>query len=606
MPMRARDLSRPNRMTVAIIAAMAVVVGLLTAPAGAAPPDPATNGPAVDALQTRARLTPMGSGSLREIAASHAGDDAVVLTNGPEFPGPKRPNAEPDTRVTPALTPNPGIRPVAGPEPGMLSFAGLTHADSRFADNGRQYSVEPPDQALCVGSGFTFEMVNLVTTVYNSDGSQLVPEASINEFFGLAPNNSRTDPPTFGPFVFDPVCLYDAQLERWFVVTTGLDADPFTGAFTGGSRLYIAVSRTNDPTGTFGYFSLDTTAGDATDTGCPCFDDFPHIGADANGFFISVNRFSVFGPDFNGAQIHAFSKQGLADAAGGLALPPAVVSINAGPVNGNPSFTVQPATVPPGGQFLGREYFLSTLNFDTLSEEGIAVWALSNTASLDTRRPDLRLTRSVIPSLEYAFAPDVRQKPGPAPLAESLDERLNRLDNGAGSNMQEVTFADGRLWAAVGTGIGSPGRPKRAGILWLQVQPTFSAGRVGGTVVQQGYVTVATNSLMYPTVGVNADGEGAIVMSLAGPTVFPSPSFIAIDGSGVQGPVRVPQYGTGPSDGLSCYAAFGDRERGCRWGDYSEAVADENGDIWMATEWIPSSPRTEFANWGTYVMKVNR
>ena len=33
--------------------------------------------------QTRARLTPMGSGSLREIAASHAGDDAVVLTNGP-------------------------------------------------------------------------------------------------------------------------------------------------------------------------------------------------------------------------------------------------------------------------------------------------------------------------------------------------------------------------------------------------------------------------------------------------------------------------------------------------------------------------------------------
>ncbi|MBA3418084.1 MAG: hypothetical protein H0U09_05160 [Geodermatophilaceae bacterium] len=119
-------------------------------------------------------------------------------------------------------------------------------------------------------------------------------------------------------------------------------------------------------------------------------------------------------------------------------------------------------------------------------------------------------------------------------------------------------------------------------------------------------MTVATNSLMYPTVGVNADGEGAIVMSLAGPTVFPSPSFIAIDGSGVQGPVRVPQYGTGPSDGLSCYAAFGDRERGCRWGDYSEAVADENGDIWMATEWIPSSPRTEFANWGTYVMKVNR
>ncbi|MEJ7695155.1 MAG: hypothetical protein WKF78_00465 [Candidatus Limnocylindrales bacterium] len=281
------------------------------------------------------------------------------------------------------------------------------------------------------------------------------------------------------------------------------------------------------------------------------------------------------------------------------------MSINAGPVNGNPSFTVQPATVPPGGQFLGREYFLSTINFDTTSDNAIAVWALSNTASLDTRRPALRLTRSVIPSLEYVFAPDVRQKTGPAPLAESVDERLNRLDNGAGSNMQEVTFADGRLWAAIGTGIGSRAQ-QRAGILWLQVVPTFTSGRVGGTVVKQGYVTVATNSLMYPTVGVNAAGEGAIVMSLAGPTSYPSPSFISIDGSGVSGPVRVPEVGEGPEDGFSCYRAYGDRSRGCRWGDYSEAVADENGDIWMATEWIPPSQRTELANWGTFVMKVNR
>ncbi len=599
--MRGRSWSSP----ISILAVAAVTVGMLTMPAGAAPPDPAASGPAIDALQTPGRLTSLGSGSLREIAAGHAGERPVVLTNGPEIPRPKRPNGEPDTRVTPAVAPDPATRPVAGSEAGMLAFGALTHADSRFADNGNQFSGEPPDQALCVGSGFTLEMVNQVVTVYNDTGSQLVPDASINEFYGLAPNITRTDPLRFGPFVFDPVCLYDAQLERWFIVNTGLDTDPFTGEFTGGSRLYIAVSSTSDPTGRFAYFSLNTAAGDATDEGCPCFDDFPHIGADANGFYISVNRFSLFGSDFNGAKIHAFSKQGLADAADGSGPAPQAVSINAGPVNGNPSFTVQPATVPPGGQFLGREYFLSTINFDTTSDNAIAVWALSNTASLDTRRPALRLTRSVIPSLEYVFAPDVRQKTGPAPLAESVDERLNRLDNGAGSNMQEVTFADGRLWAAIGTGIGSRAQ-QRSGILWLQVVPTFTSGRVGGTVVKQGYVTVATNSLMYPTVGVNAAGEGAIVMSLAGPTSYPSPSFISIDGSGVSGPVRVPEVGEGPEDGFSCYRAYGDRSRGCRWGDYSEAVADENGDIWMATEWIPPSQRTELANWGTFVMKVNR
>ncbi len=200
--------------------------------------------------------------------------------------------------------------------------------------------------------------------------------------------------------------------------------------------------------------------------------------------------------------------------------------------------------------------------------------------------------------------PDTTQKPGFAPLAESVGERLNQLDSQ--SDMTEVTFADGKLWSATTTAIGSL-RSKRAGILHFQVQPTFSNGQVGGSVVRQGYVTVATNSLLYPTVGVNAAGSGAIVMSLAGPTVYPSPSFISINGAGTQGPVRVPEVGAGPEDGFTCYAAFvGDRSRGCRWGDYSEAVADENGDIWMAVEWIPNSARTELANWGTYVMRVNR
>ncbi len=603
--MRRRELAGRRSAAVSIAVAVAVILGVLTAPANAAPANPDTDGPAIDAQQTRLALESIGSTSLRAIAASHAGERAVVLTNGPEIPNPKRLNAVPDLRVSPAATPNPGTTPVAGREAGSLTFQALTHTDSRFANNGNQFSGEPPDQALCVGNGFTFEMVNQVVTVYSGIGAQLVPEATINEFYGLAPNITRTDPPSFGPFVFDPVCLYDAQLQRWFVVNTALEQDPVTGEFTGVTRLYIAVSATSDPTGVFASYTINTTRGDATDRNCPCFDDFPHIGADANGFYITTNRFSLFGPNFNGAQIYAASKQRLAAAAAGNGQLPQVVSMNAGPVNGNPSFTVQPATVPPGGQFIGREYFLSTLDYDTVSEKQIAVWALANTASLDSANPSVRLTRKVISSLEYSFEPDTVQKPGPHPLGESVGESLNRLDSA--SDMTEVTFAAGKLWAATTTAIGAPGGPKRAGVLWLQVQPTFSQGRVGGSVVRQGYVTVATNSLMYPTVGVNAAGVGAMVMSIAGPTIYPSAAHISMDGSGVSGPVRVPQVGAGPEDGFTCYAAFvDDRERGCRWGDYSEAVADENGDIWMAVEWIPNTARTELANWGTYIIRVNR
>ncbi|MBA3801075.1 MAG: hypothetical protein H0X18_18670 [Geodermatophilaceae bacterium] len=224
--------------------------------------------------------------------------------------------------------------PSAGREAGSLTFQALTHTDSRFANNGNQFSGEPPDQALCVGNGFTFEMVNQVVTVYSGIGAQLVPEATINEFYGLAPNITRTDPPSFGPFVFDPVCRYDAQLQRWFVVNTALEQDPVTGEFTGVTRLYIAVSATSDPTGVFASYTINTTRGDATDRNCPCFDDFPHIGADANGFYITTNRFSLFGPNFNGAQIFAASKQRLAAAAAGNGRLPQVVSMNPGPSTG--------------------------------------------------------------------------------------------------------------------------------------------------------------------------------------------------------------------------------------------------------------------------------
>jgi len=456
--MRRRELAGRRSAGVSIAVAVAVILGVLTAPANAAPPNPDTDGPAIDAQQTRPALESIGSTSLRAIAASHAGERAVVLTNGPEIPNPKRPNAVADLRVSPAATPNPGTTPVAGREAGSLTFQALTHTDSRFANNGNQFSGEPPDQALCVGNGFTFEMVNQVVTVYSGIGAQLVPEATINEFYGLAPNITRTDPPSFGPFVFDPVCLYDAQLQRWFVVNTALEQDPVTGEFTGVTRLYIAVSATSDPTGIFASYTINTTRGDATDRNCPCFDDFPHIGADANGFYITTNRVSLCGPNFNGAQIYAASKQRLAAAAAGNGRLPQVVSMNAGPVNGNPSFTVQPATVPPGGQFIGREYFLSTLDYDTVSEKQIAVWALANTASLDSANPSVRLTRKVISSLEYSFEPDTVQKPGPHPLGESVGESLNRLDSA--SDMTEVTFAAGKLWAATTTAIGAPGAPR--------------------------------------------------------------------------------------------------------------------------------------------------
>ena len=542
-------------------------------------------------------------GSLARTAAAARAPSPATADPATEIPPSQllQESDESDHVSAPLRAPNPVTTGVTGRTPRTLAFEGLTARDSRYAFAGNQFTNEPPDQALCVGSGSVMEGVNTAIAVYDQRGAQLAPTVAINEFFGLAPAFDR-DEETFGPFAFDPVCLYDAEIRRWIFLVTELDQDPFTGNFTGGSHLFFAVSASSDPLGDYARYSITTTNGDRTDERCPCFDDFPHIGTDANGFYITANRFPIFRGGYNGAQLYAMSKTELAANAAGLADMPPVVSLNVGQIDKDKSYTVQPAATPPGGNFPNREYFLTTTDFNDRRESKIGIFALSNTDSLNRKNPAVRLSKNTIQSRTYVKEPNVEQKEGPAPLARAVGEPLNTLDSA--SYMSEVEFSQGRLWAATGAGVGKAGA-RRDGVLWFQVNPSFADGRVDGTMVRQGYVAVDTNSLMYPAIGVNAAGHGAMVMSMAGPTVFPSPSYIRMDMSGTSGPVRVPDFGDRPDDGFTCYETFvGSRDRGCRWGDYSAGTADARGRVWLATEWIGGQARVPLANWSTEVMRV--
>ena len=53
-----------------------------------------------------------------------------------------------------------------------LSFDGLNHRDQRLANGGNQFSLEPPDQGLCVGNGFVMETVNDVIRVFDTAGTR--------------------------------------------------------------------------------------------------------------------------------------------------------------------------------------------------------------------------------------------------------------------------------------------------------------------------------------------------------------------------------------------------------------------------------------------------
>jgi len=272
---------------------------------------------------------------------------------------------------------------------------------------------------------------------------------------------------------------------------------------------------------------------------------------------------------------------------------------------GGLSYSLQPATAP-GSNYEsannGTEYFLSALDFNATLDNRVAVWALTNTASLNTDSPSVGLNSVVIGSEVYGQPPDAVQKNGPIPFATAVHSPEELLA-GNDDRMNQVVFADGNLWSGLNTVVQTPNGPTRVGIAWFIVKPSDPSGTLSASMTNQGYVSVNQQNVLYPSIGVNSSGKGVMTFTLVGPDYYPSAAYATIDATNGAGDVHIAAAGYVPDDGFTGYRAFGGRGTG-RWGDYSAAVADENGTIWMAAEYIPNAPRTLYANWGTYVMSV--
>ena len=595
--------SRTRRIGAAAFVTLTFVASALAPSAAVAAGPNAGQGVslAVDDIGTTTLAPSSGTGSTggrSDAVQSDPGKDLPKDTAGGSGGGAGVPTTPPDPR------PN----QVAGRNAGARGFNALSHLDQRLAGTGvyagTQFSLEPPDQALCVGNGFVVEAVNNAMAVYDTRGNTLGGPTAMSQFFALTPEIIRATGVT-GEFISDPKCLYDAQTNRFFM--TELMEDTGT---TGSGRTFqlIAVTTSGDPTGTWRMYRFDTTDdglnGTPSNAGCPCFGDQPLIGADANGFYISTNE---FGAGFNGAQIYAMSKWALAS--GGTLN---AIHLQGGQYFANEaastSYSLQPATTPDRSfarSSGGTEYFMGALQFGDTGplDNRIAVWALTNTSSLRTSVPALTLSHVVIRSEVYGAPNPLVQKAGPAgsnPLGTALGEPLPQI-NTNDDRMNQVVYADGKLWGALNTPVGDG---TRTGIAWFSVEPFAFGGHLGAAMDRQGYVSLADDSVFYPSIAVNGNGDALIGFSVAGPTYFPSTGYVSLPSRGGAGQVHISGAGAGPDDGFTGYPEYTGETVG-RWGDYSATVVDEYGNFWSAAEYIPGTPRTALANWGTFVTRVS-
>lgn len=500
----------------------------------------------------------------------------------------------------------------ASPE---LSFDGLTAGDEFLIAHG---GGTPPDQALAVGNGYVLEGINGVVAVYDAASGTELAATGLYSIFGVTPYTRITDPRAY----------YDASGGHWFITEALIDGADLK------TYVLIAVSQTSDPIGSYNVYSVDST--DTGLTGCPCLGDQPLIGADANGFYIDTNEFNFVQffhgiPDFVATKIVALDKAALEAGASSVNEQDFVVT----PTGTRLFYSLEPATVPPGGAFDGThggtEYLMGALDEYSVLTNQITVFALTDTGSLATS-PDLVLHHVVLPSEVYG--PEGVNSPGlPAakqplvpvsqyeqelPLAYQIREgtcvacgvgSVNVHEENLETNddrMTQVVFANGHLFSALQTALETPNEYATTGVAWFAVTPAFNGDTLTAAMANQGYVSANGQEVIFPSIGMNASGQGAMSFTLVGPDYTPSAAYATIDATHGTGDVQILAPGAAPLDDYDGYLY---NPGVARFGDYSAAVADESGNIWMATEYVPDLPLFEILgsapfNYGTRVSEV--
>jgi hypothetical protein len=413
------------------------------------------------------------------------------------------------------------------------------------------------------------------------------------------------------------------------------------------------VSQTADPAGAWTIYTIpvqdDGTQGTpnhhctdgAGHAGFPCLGDYPHIGADATGFYITTNEYEFVGNAFVGAQLYALSKRQLA--AGGAVTVTQFNTAHAAP-GGKPGFTIWPAQ-GSGNQHVedtwGSEYALSSTAADeaqcvsltevcsgTKSSNNILLWTLTGTGSLDRAHPSLALSNQAINVRRYAVPPPSNQKAGDFPLGQCLNDTAcstnfvlgapdpfapeveSTLDSND-TRMQQVWYAHGTLWSALDTVVNVKGKPQ-AGIEY------FAVDAHSGELELQGTLALAGNNLIYPAIAMTNGGRGVMAFTVVGNDHFPSAGYAGVDAQHGAGAVQIASEGAGPQDGFTGYKGEGNPPRP-RWGDFGAAVVDGNT-IWIASEYIAQTctlaqyettpvgscggTRTLLANWSTHISDI--
>ncbi|MEP6871976.1 MAG: hypothetical protein ABI939_09020 [Anaerolineaceae bacterium] len=437
-----------------------------------------------------------------------------------------------------------------------------------FNAQANSSGVVPPDPNGAVGPNHIVAMCNLSFQIFNKTGTSVFGPAANNTLwagFGGSCQTSNSG---------DPVVLYDRAADRWLLSQFTATTAPFLNC--------VAISTTNDPTGSYFRYAFKTGTTGAN------FPDYPKYGVWPDAYYLSTREFAGLAGAFQGVGAYALNRAQMlagnpAPQVVSFLVPPVGLGANVGdgllpsdldgptpPPLGSPNYFVgsQDNNGPYGATSDALNLYKFHVDFVTPSN---STFVLANTVPVASFNSILGLcggTRACIP------------QPGTASKIDHLGYRQRPLFRLAYRNFGNHESLVTNQSVSGGTGPNG----EVSGIRWWELRSPNS----GPVIFQQGtYAPGITDGIHRWMGSIAMDGQGNMALGYSSangvnPARFPSVSYT--------GRLAGDPLGTLPQGEGIIIAGTGSQTTSLnRWGDYTSIVTDPTDDLtfWYVSEWVP-------------------
>lgn len=414
-----------------------------------------------------------------------------------------------------------------------------------FQSTGSDGSSYPPDTHGSVDSQYCVTAINTAIHIQTRTGGN-VYNVGISAFWAsVLPS---------GTLPFDPRVHYDPLYKRWILITDAVNYSTMTQ-----STILVAVSATNDPTGTWHMYAI------AVDPTGAAWMDFPNVGYNKKWITITGNMFPNTGGGAHGARIYVVN---YGSVMAGTGAPYTMFSKTS-------SFAIAPAltldTTEP------NQFAIESWNGGAGQ---LQLWKISGPVS----SPSIASVGFPATTTAWDGGPpggDFAPQVGSSNAVNTGDDRITN-----------VIYRNHKLWCSH-TAFLPAGGATHSAIMWWQIDTL--ANPIQNALIND---ATATKFYAFSTIAVNVNDDALIGFATFASSIHPSAGYalhLSADGLNSTRPPIVYKHGE-----ATYYVSDGSRNR---WGDYSETCIDprNDSDFWTIQE--ISIPGTS-PNWDTWWANV--